>query len=134
MATGKTCSVGCKLPNGLIIELDYKSVPGGIVKGDKYVEIELKGANQHSIIRGINRDPAPKDLQPGITDGVDEEAFDKWMATHADTKLVKHKLVFKANNRRDAEAIAKEMTPEKMGLEPIDPTKVQGIAPVPKED
>lgn len=129
MAAAKVCSVGCKLPQGLIIELDYRVVGGGIVRGANYARITLAGANQHSIIRGTLRDPSPANLQPGITDNVDEEAFDKWLADHKDTNLVKNMLVFKANSHKEAEAIAKEVTTEKTGLEAIDPSKVRGIEP-----
>jgi hypothetical protein len=120
-------SVGCKLPQGLVIEVGYEVTNGGtnLVKQPSYARIVLKGANQHSIILSPGvRSPSPTDLQPGLTHNVDEAVFDEWARTH---KQFVPSLVFKATKPKEAAAIAKEMTKEKTGLEAADPTKARGI-------
>jgi hypothetical protein len=120
-------SVGCKLPQGLIIELGYKIVPGGVERGPDYQQIQLAGANQHSTIVGTLRSPSPRDLRPGITNNVDEALFDAWMKAHANTNIVKNGLVFKAKNAGEATAKAADIAQKPSGLEAIDPTKVKGL-------
>jgi hypothetical protein len=126
-------TVGCKLPQGVIMEVGYKVTPGGVVKGPNYKRVVLAGANQHSIITGALRTPSPRDLRPGITENVDEAVFDEW-AKKGGVNLVKNMLVYKAPNRSDAEAIAKEITPEKTGMEAVDPTKHPGITKLKEDD
>ena len=116
-------SVGCKLPQGLVIELGYKIVPGGVEKGPDYRQITLAGANQHSVVIGQLRTPSPKDLRPGITNNVPEDLFDAWVAAHANTNIVKNGLVFKAKNAGEATAKAADLAQKPTGLEAIDPTK-----------
>lgn len=105
MAT--TVIVGCKLPNGLILEL-----------GDKRVTI--KGANSSNIIGGH-----------GITEGVDKEFFDAWMAKNAGLQFVKAELLFAHEKAASTAAQAKEQADEKTGLEPLDPeAKPAGLTEV----
>lgn len=124
---GNLVSVGCKLPQGLILELGYSIVDGNVVQGDSYKRIVLAGANQHSVTEGALRTPSPKDLRPGITNNVDEEAFDAWVKAHANTNIVKNGLVFKAKNAGEATARANDLTQKKMGMEPVDPSKHPGV-------
>ena len=123
----KYVSVGCKLPNGIILEMDYEIVNGNVIRGEKYQRVELAGANQHSIVTGDLRTPSPKDLRPGITDNVDEAFFDAWMKLHSSLSCVKNGLIFKAPNKGEAIARAADETQKKTGMEPVDPTKVKGV-------
>ena len=116
-------TVGCKLPQGLIIEMGYEAVPGGIKKSADYKAVTLNGANQHSVLLGSLRTPSPADLRPGITNNVDEAFFDAWVEAHKDTNLVKNKLVFKAKNAGEATAQAADLTKKKIGMEAVDPSK-----------
>ncbi len=120
-------SVGCKLPQGLVMELGYDLVAGGVTRGPNYKRVVLAGANQHSIVVGTLRTPSPANLRPGITNNVDESFYDAWVAAHADSNIVKNKLIFKAKNAGEATAQAVDVTKQKTGMEPIDPSKHPGI-------
>lgn len=125
--SGNKISVGCKLPQGCIMETGYKVVGGGVIRGEKYQRVALAGANQHAIIQGIMRTPSPASLMAGITDNVDESMFDEWAKT-AGAGLVKRMIVYKAKNHADAVAIGNEMFKEKIGMEAVDPSAHPGIS------
>lgn len=86
-------TVGCKLPNGLLLEQDGYNVL-------------LNGANSSNLVGGY-----------GLTEGVDKDAFDKWIKTHADQAYVKNELVFAQAKTNSAESKAKENGGVKSGLE-----------------
>lgn len=93
-----TVTVGCKLPNGFIIEA-----------GDK--RAVLAGANSSTIVGGH-----------GITEGVDKDLWDAWSALHAELGLLKHGHIFAHEKTANTNAEAKDRADEKTGLEPIDAT------------
>ena len=101
-----TVIVGCKLPNGLILELDEQRVV-------------LNGSNSSSIIGGF-----------GMTE-VNKPLFDAWLAKHKDYEPVKQGLVFAQEKEVNAKAEAKDKTKLKNGLEGLDPAKpAEGIEPM----
>jgi hypothetical protein len=89
--------VGCKLPNGIILELGNKKVT-------------IKGANSSAIIGGH-----------GITEGVDKELFDAWMIANKDLSFVKKGFIFAHEVNKNVSAEAKDRRLEKTGLEALDP-------------
>ncbi len=98
-------TVGCKLPNGIVIR-----------HGDK--SVELKGWNDEAIYFGH-----------GLTE-VDKDFWDAWIKDHADFAPVKGGFIFAQNNFASAKAESKEKEKEKTGLEGIDPKKPgRGITP-----
>jgi hypothetical protein len=103
----ETCVVGCKLPNGLQINL--AGVNGPTI---------LKGNNATRIVGGY-----------GLTAGVPKEAMQAWLLDHADMPAVRHKLVFIQDDTKRAESAAKEMRKERTGLEPLDPLASKTITP-----
>lgn len=120
---GMTCTVGCKIPNGLILQL-YRMVEGvepspqgarPVQVGQKYGEpVKLNGFSQpltgipvsHQIIGGF-----------GLTHGVSVEFMERWLEQNKDLDMVKNGLVFFTENRSEAEAEArdKRMIPSHMG-------------------
>ncbi|MGC4218081.1 hypothetical protein VSX44_03675 [Citrobacter freundii] len=86
-------TVGCKLPNGLVIE------------HEGYV-VELNGSNSSLVVGGY-----------GLTEGVDKDAFEKWIAAHKDQPYVKKELVFAQAKTNSAQAKASENAKVKSGLE-----------------
>ncbi|HFC8465373.1 TPA: hypothetical protein ACFP4A_000636 [Neisseria subflava] len=86
MAKQKTVTVGCKLPNGLIIEVGGRSV-------------ELNGANASNTIGGH-----------GITYNVDADFFNAWMEAHQDRDMVKNGFVFAHEDAKNTKAEAREKT------------------------
>lgn len=115
-------TVGCKLPQGLIIEMGYTPVPGGTVRGNDYKAVRLRGANMYHGAGGT----APANLKAGLTHNVDEAFFDAWVASHADLNIVKNKLVFKASSKAEGEAKALDTAQQKTGMEPLDSSKAPG--------
>ena len=92
-----TVTVGCKLANGLIIEV-----------GDK--KAILNGANSAVLIGGH-----------GITENVDKELFDAWMAQNKELTFVKAGLLFAHDKATNTAAQAKEQAEVETGLEGVDP-------------
>lgn len=97
MAKQKTVTVGCKLPNGLIIEVGGQSV-------------ELNGANASNVIGGH-----------GITYNVDADFFNAWMEAHQDRDMVKNGFIFAHDKAADAKAEAVDKEDNATGLEAVDP-------------
>ena len=102
MAKQKTVTVGCKLPNGLIIEVGGQSV-------------ELNGANASNIIGGH-----------GITYDVDADLFNAWLEAHQDRDMVKNGFVFAHDKAADTKAEAAEKANNATGLEAVDPNAPNG--------
>jgi len=92
-----TVTVGCKLPNGLIIEM-----------GDK--RVTLKGANSSVIIGGH-----------GITENVDKELFDAWMEKNKELHFVKEGHLFAHEKEVNVKAQAKDRAKQKTGFEGLNP-------------
>lgn len=89
-------TVGCKLPNGLILQLNDKTV-------------SLNGFMKGRAIGGY-----------GLTEGVDEAFFNEWIKSHSDMLVVKNELIFKQKNLKEAKSQAKDTADKKSGLEPLD--------------
>lgn len=103
MSNGKTVVVGCKLPNGLIIEVGS---PGA----DNYWRVQLKGSNDARVIGGY-----------GITENVDEENFGRWLKSHAFMPAVKNGLIFVHGTVESARDCATDRKDLKHGFEAVDP-------------
>ncbi len=90
-------TVGCKLPNGLIIR-----------HGEH--RVMLHGSNHSEVIGGH-----------GITHGVDAEFFEAWMGAHKDYEPVKQGLIFAHAKEANVRAEAKEKAKNKNGFEQLEP-------------
>lgn len=128
-ADGGKITVGCKLPNGLILRLfqmteRVENVAGGGTRSFKIAE----QVGEHVVIKG-NKLPfgeAPEYQIIGsyaLTQGIDAEFFAAWMKQNADHEAVKNGLIFAATNQSDAIDIAKDNRDRKSGLEPIVPAE-----------
>lgn len=93
----KTVTVGCKLPNGFILELNGQTV-------------EINGSTSSRVIGGH-----------GITYDVDAEFFDAWMEAHADRAMVRNGFIFAHGKADDTKAEAAEKADNATGLEAVDP-------------
>jgi hypothetical protein len=131
-----TVTVGCKLPNGLILESGYTVDNGNVVRTPEYKRLKLNGANQSRFtivqsldgksVRELANPKAPLHLEPGITENVDEAFFDKWVEDHKHSNIVRNKLVWKAKNKSEAKARAIGETQKDIGFEARDQTKLGG--------
>lgn len=92
-------TIGCKLPNGLILEVGEKRVT-------------LNGSNSSAIIGGH-----------GITENVDADFFGAWLKANKDLSFVKAGHVFAHEKAANVAAQAKERASEKTGFEGMDPGK-----------
>lgn len=93
-----TVNVGCKLANGIILEM-----------GDK--KVTLAGANSSLIIGGH-----------GITENVDQAFFEAWIMQNKDLQFVKAGHLFAHEKASNTAAQAKDRANEKTGLEPLNPS------------
>lgn len=105
----ETLTVGCKLPNGLIVEQDGYTV-------------QLNGGNSANIVGGY-----------GLTEGVDKDSFEKWLSIHKDQPYVKNELVFAQAKANSAAAKAVENAEVKSGLEGLSQEKPMAGIEVDKE-
>jgi hypothetical protein len=97
--------VGCKLPNGL--HLDLKNNEGELVRHT------VAGANASRIVGGY-----------GLTKNVPAEFMAKWFEQNARHPAVLNKSIFIHSQASSAHAIAKEHAEVKTGLQPLDPVKL----------
>ncbi|GAN72115.1 hypothetical protein ASY01nite_14010 [Acetobacter syzygii] len=95
-ASGNPVTVGCKLPNGLTLRVGEHKVI-------------LSGANASRVIGGYGLTSVPSDL------------WDAWSKAHAETPLIKRRIVFAEATTAKAEGRAKEQEAVKTGLEPLSP-------------
>lgn len=93
-----TVTVGCKLPNGLYLDVQGKRAP-------------LAGANSSRIVGGY-----------GLTE-VNKDLWDAWVKAYADSPLLRGDLVFAQGNASSAESKASEQGEVKSGLEQLVPGK-----------
>lgn len=94
----KMVVVGCKLPNGIILELGR---PGE----SAFRRVRLNGANSSQLIGGA-----------GLTD-VSEEFISAWLKKHADLSFVQQRLIFVGNDVTEASAVAIDRSQQKTGFE-----------------
>lgn len=102
----QTVTVGCKLPNGLILEMGK---PGD----SNYTQVVLKGANQANLVGGY-----------GLTSNVSKEFMAVWLKSHSWLPAVRDGLVFVEDNEANATALALDGEKLKTGFERLDPTKM----------
>lgn len=101
----QTVTVGCKLPNGL--HMDLRGDGGELVK-----RITLNGANNSEVIGGY-----------GITHNIDKDAFEEWKLRNADFPPLKKGLIFAYDKPATVASQAKEQAELKSGFEGMDPEK-----------
>ncbi len=100
-------TVGCKLPHGLHLDVGAKRVT-------------LNGSNSSLVIGGH-----------GITENVDKDFFEQWLAQNKDSAAVKGGFIFANEKTNNVKAEASEKKDNKNGFEAINPKKpAKDIAPV----
>ncbi len=106
-----TVTVGCKLPDGLIIEFEGH-------------RLHLRGSNSSRVFGGY-----------GLTPGVDKAFFESWLGLYGkDYEPVKQGLIFVQSDDSRARAQANEQADVKNGFEGLDPNKpVAGVTQAEEE-
>ena len=103
-------SVGCKLPNGMHLDIRKDGAP--------VERFTLKGIN--SLTAGAIIRPA----QIGgfaITENVPKEFFEHWLEMHKEHPAVKNNLIFAHTQVESVRDMAEERSELTHGFEPIDP-------------
>jgi hypothetical protein len=111
-----TCHVGCKLQNGLIMELITPGLMSQPTPAGKRVVI--KGAN--SMLERPRDTPL---IGKFAFTEVDEAFAVEWFERNKDMDFVKNGMVFMQKNVASANAEAKEKANILTGLEPLNPDK-----------
>lgn len=101
MAKASTYIIGCKLPNGLVINHEGQRV-------------KLAGTNDSLLLNGF-----------GITRDVPADLWDGFAKTFADQPLIKNGVVFAVTDEKSAQSASKEREGQKTGLEQLDPKNQQ---------
>jgi len=136
-----TVTVGCKLPNGLILRVfqmadSQEMSPLGVR--------DVKVARDTGKHIRINGNAAPKGRSPtdaagnyipiiggyALTHGVDADLWDAWFAANKDTDMVRNGMIFAHAKTSEVEAAARGNEARKSGLEPMD---TQGDVRMPKQ-
>lgn len=119
------CTVGCKIPNGLILNL-YKLVDttepspsgGREVKAGRQVgePVKLNGCSQP-----LTGEPRPWLIIGGygLTSNVDHDFMKQWLKDNAELDMVRNKLIIVHEKREHIEKQAKEMKLNRSNMEPL---------------
>lgn len=120
-----TCTVACKLPNGIIlsvmppieiVEIDGKKAVAPTSRIAS-ASVELKG---FSMPVGVAlEDPTPVAGGYALTHGVDADFMEAWLGQNSDSLLVKNNLIFVAAKGAYAASQAKEQKEVLSNLEPL---------------
>ena len=94
-----TVTIGCKIANGLFLQVDDKTV-------------KINGFNTATVIGGH-----------GLTENVPADFWQAWLAKNKDRDITKNGLIFAHSNTKDTTAEAKEKRKTKSSTEPISPPK-----------
>ena len=94
----ETVIIGCKLPNGIVLELPK----------DPSKTVEIGGLNAIKIIGA-----------PYCQTEISKEFWDLWLAGNKDFPPLVSGALFFAKNGNSIEAVAKENSSRKTGLEPV---------------
>lgn len=125
-ATG-TVVVGCKLPNGIILQLSTfesttEPVMGG---GHRDIQVGRKVGTKY-VVRGprVPFGEIPKFLMVGgyaLTSGIPEDFWQRWLEQNKDSDIVRRELVVAYPMMEDVERHCRDNEKVMTGLEPIDP-------------
>lgn len=98
-------TIGCKLPNGIIMQVGEKSV-------------RINGWNNNAIKGGSH----------GITEGVPADMWEAWRKEYAESRLVKGEFIFACGESRQAEAKARDHKENRSGHEQLPKLKPKDVA------
>ena len=127
----RTVTVACKIPMGMILQLQefievYQPGPGG----SRVVKEAVRTGPRYTV-RG-NRLPfgVIPDFQMtstnngyALTPGIPKDFWDQWVEQNKMADYVVNKIIFAYEQLADVKACAEEHEKRKSGLEPIDPMK-----------
>lgn len=108
--------VGCKLPNGLLLNVDGHT-------------IRINGKARYNMPSPTRKNlNADVEFADGLT-AVDKSFWEKWLAEHKDYGPVMSKLIYASPTRDAAIGKAEDTQEVKTGLEPVDPNAIKNVEP-----
>lgn len=125
-----TVTVACRLPHGLVLQLQTMQKRSEPVMGGGYREVEQAARTGDKIvIAGFARPVNPEgevEFAPlvggyGLTYGVDKDFFEKWLAQNADLDAVRNGFIFAHERDDTVKGRARDGKAGLSGLEPINP-------------
>lgn len=123
-----TLTVGCKLPNGLVLQvfdMEEHAVPvlGGGTKMEKRA-VPAKAGMRLKLNGWARRpnDPFRHPIMHGValTHNVDADFFNEWLRQNRDSDVVKNGVVFAATKDSEVAAQAKDKATLRSGFEEVD--------------
>jgi hypothetical protein len=125
-----TVTVACKLPHGLKLRLfnmveTQEPVMGGGFRTVKVAQERPESVTVKGWSHAQNMAPnAPLVGGYALTQNVDKDLWDAWLAANAQSDVVKNGLIFAHEKSVNVEAEAKEKKDKRCGLERLDPNKL----------
>ncbi|SRR5258708_5335295 len=132
MSSEETVTVACKLPHGLIMQLQEKTTQPQPVMGGGLREVDVwVPSNAHAPIT-LYGNAHPQNMAPiadiasgfALTYDVPKDFWDQWVEQNKTLPAVKNGLVFAQPNSRRAKDEAKEKADLKTGFERLDPNNL----------
>lgn len=128
-ATG-TVIVGCKLPNGIILQLCRREASREPVMGGGHRDVDVwRKFGDKYVVKGpaVPFGTVPKYLIAGgyaLTSGIPEDFWEQWLAQNAESDIVKNELIIAHKTMEDVENQCIGNENHRSGLEPIDPRRL----------
>jgi hypothetical protein len=130
----ETVIIGCKLPNGLVLEVGYEISPTGAqIKSSDYQRIVIKGWNAHSeemrrqliAVKSDAGVPHALNTRPFLNRNIPKEFWTRWVSEHKRSWLLKNEILFEANDEASAALRVSEADKTPKVFEPIDRNKIR---------
>lgn len=127
--TGETVTVGCKTPNGLVLQLQTKQMVRYPVMGGGFHEEEQMRPDPNLPTYTLFGNRVPFGEQPrcliiggfAMTPGIPRDFMDKWLSQNRQLDIVKAGLIMVHKTTDHARGEATEKKDLRSGLEPIRP-------------
>lgn len=121
-----TVTVGCKIPNGIILRAFKLESRQELLLGGGSREIKVAAPHGAPIkINGPGRLDrvvrGPEFSGYALTHNVDADVWDAWKEANKDGELVRNELVIAHAKQQEVSAVARANDTRKTGLEPMDP-------------
>jgi hypothetical protein len=135
MASSETVCIACKIPTGLVLQLqrkvtrqtDSRDGPVGVTYWQKYGETFTVNGPAYpvgTVPKGFPRAPS---IEGGfaLTSGIPKKFWDEWVEQNAQSDFVRpregaeHGMIFAYGAKADTRAAAREQEKQLSGLEPL---------------
>jgi hypothetical protein len=125
--TKDTVTVGCKLPNGIVLDLYGPRTPDRAQVAPQLLKsFTLKGSRFPTDDNGVARatwDVVGGSTGFGLTENVPADFWNAWLEAHKESELVTNGIVFAVPTLDDAKSEGAKRADTKSGFEPLDPEK-----------